>query len=118
MPQRKIDDINAIYLTNLTITFSPIDTLSHQLGSTEQHTPNIYSSPLQLFQDFNPFVSDTYHKTDIRQLLGLEFSKIEITSDFIYEKLYIHKAVLQVHSSFTFLNSVLLKQRVTNMINL
>ena len=52
MSQREIDDINAIYLTHLVIAFSPIDILSHQLGSTEQHTleVGIFIIVLHLYQ--------------------------------------------------------------------
>lgn len=43
---------------------------------------------------FYLFVSDTYHKIDIRRSFKLGASKVEITSDFVDEELSIHKAVL------------------------
>ena len=52
MSQREVDNINAIYLTNLVIAFSPIDIFSHQLRSAEQHTleVGVFIIVLHLYQ--------------------------------------------------------------------
>ena len=43
---------------------------------------------------FYLLVSDACYKIDVRRLFGLGFSKVEIASDLVDEKLCIHKAVL------------------------
>ncbi len=53
MPQREINDINAIDLANLVIALTSIDIFSHQLGSPEQHTleVSIFIVVLNLYQN-------------------------------------------------------------------
>ena len=43
---------------------------------------------------FYLLVPDACHKINVRRLFGLGFSKVEIASDLVDEKLCIHKAVL------------------------
>ena len=51
MPQREINNVDAIHFTNLVISLSPIDVFCHQFGSTEKHALEI--SIFIVVLDFN-----------------------------------------------------------------
>lgn len=65
--------------------------------ATDIHLLFLYV-PLVRYPYFNGkfylFVPGTCHKIDIRRFLRLGFAKVETTSNLVYEKLCIHKAVL------------------------
>ena len=72
MPQREINDIYTVHLAYLFVTFSTVDILRYQFGSSEQHALEIGIFIVVLHFDENQFAMGV-HRKHVHPVVFVEF---------------------------------------------